>query len=170
MFPVLRGGNDNQVPKESFLGEVQDVVAAAGHLEDLPYVDSDRIYLGGHSTGGTLALLVAECSDRFRAVCSVPSSMSRGTVRSTSRSTRKIPQKLNCGRPAIGSTRSNLRCSYSKALYRPATSCRCARWRAFQKQQCALSRSSGCEPLQHSRARQRGHCQEDCARLGALNT
>jgi dipeptidyl aminopeptidase/acylaminoacyl peptidase len=27
-----------------------------------------RIYLGGHSTGGTLALLVAESSDRFRSV------------------------------------------------------------------------------------------------------
>src|SRR5262249_35519687 len=30
----------------------------------------NRIYLGGHSTGGTLVLLVAECSDRFRAVFS----------------------------------------------------------------------------------------------------
>src|SRR5207247_2351206 len=29
-----------------------------------------RIFLGGHSTGGTLALLVAESSDRFRAVFS----------------------------------------------------------------------------------------------------
>ena len=32
-----------------------------------PYVDPARIYLGGHSTGGTLALLVAECSETFRA-------------------------------------------------------------------------------------------------------
>jgi dienelactone hydrolase len=35
-----------------------------------PSVDSKRIYLGGHSTGGTLVLLVAECTDRFRAVFS----------------------------------------------------------------------------------------------------
>ena len=34
------------------------------------YVDPDQIYLGGHSTGGTLALLVAESTDRFRAIFS----------------------------------------------------------------------------------------------------
>jgi dipeptidyl aminopeptidase/acylaminoacyl peptidase len=70
MFPSLRGGNDNPGVKESFLGEVDDVLAAADFLAKQDYVDPDRIYLGGHSTGGTLALLVAECSDRFRAVFS----------------------------------------------------------------------------------------------------
>lgn len=70
MFPSLRGGNDNPGVKEGFLGEVDDVLAAAKYLEKQPYVDSKRIYLGGHSTGGTLVLLVAECSDRFRAVFS----------------------------------------------------------------------------------------------------
>src|SRR5436305_14755455 len=68
MFPSLRGGNDNPGQKEGFLGEVDDVLAARDFLEKQPYVDPKRIYLGGHSTGGTLALLVAECSDRFRAV------------------------------------------------------------------------------------------------------
>src|SRR5262249_30529789 len=47
-----------------------DVVAAAEFLRKQPFVDPDRLYLGGHSTGGTLALLTAECSDRFRAVFS----------------------------------------------------------------------------------------------------
>ena len=70
MFPSLRGGNDNPGVKESFLGEVDDVLAAADYLGKQPYVDPGRIYLGGHSTGGTLVLLVAECSDRFRAVFS----------------------------------------------------------------------------------------------------
>ena len=41
---------------------------AAKHAAALPYVDPTRIYLGGHSTGGTLALLVAGSSDLFRAV------------------------------------------------------------------------------------------------------
>lgn len=68
MFASLRGGNDNPGIKEGFLGEVDDVVAAATHLRQLPYVDPDRVYLGGHSTGGTLALLVAECPNPFRAV------------------------------------------------------------------------------------------------------
>jgi Fe-S cluster assembly iron-binding protein IscA/alpha/beta superfamily hydrolase len=70
MFPALRGGNDNPGQKEGFLGEVDDVLAAAAFLAKQPSVDPERIYLGGHSTGGTLVLLVAECSDRFRAVFS----------------------------------------------------------------------------------------------------
>lgn len=68
MFPSLRGGNDNPGAREGFLGEVDDVMAAADALAKEPYVDPARIYLGGHSTGGTLALLVAESTDRFRAV------------------------------------------------------------------------------------------------------
>jgi acetyl esterase/lipase len=70
MFPSLRGGNDNPGVKEGFLGEVDDVLAAADFLAKQDYVDPARIYLGGHSTGGTLVLLVAEMSDRFRAVFS----------------------------------------------------------------------------------------------------
>jgi acetyl esterase/lipase len=70
MFPSLRGGNDNPGKKEGFLGEVDDVVAAADFLAKQPHVDPARIYLGGHSTGGTLVLLVAACTDRFRAVFS----------------------------------------------------------------------------------------------------
>ncbi|MGE3808132.1 MAG: alpha/beta hydrolase family protein, partial [Gemmataceae bacterium] len=53
-----------------FLGAVDAVVAAAEFLGTQPYVAPHRIYLGGHSPGGTLTLLTAECSDRFRAVIS----------------------------------------------------------------------------------------------------
>lgn len=70
MFPSLRGGNDNPGVREGFFGEVDDVLAAADFLAKQPYVDPGCIYLGGHSTGGTLVLLVSECSDRFRAVFS----------------------------------------------------------------------------------------------------
>lgn len=70
MFPSLRGGNDNPGMKEGFFGEVDDVLAAADFLAGQPFVDPERIYLGGHSTGGTLVLLVAASSDRFRAVFS----------------------------------------------------------------------------------------------------
>jgi acetyl esterase/lipase len=68
MFPTLRGGNTDTGAKESFFGEVDDVLAAAEHLSRLPYVDPQYVYLGGHSTGGTLALLTAEASTRFRSV------------------------------------------------------------------------------------------------------
>lgn len=59
LFPTLRGGNDNPGQREYFWGEVQDVAAAILEAAQLPYVDPTRIYLGGHSTGATLALLTA---------------------------------------------------------------------------------------------------------------
>lgn len=68
MYPSLRGGNKNPGNQENFYGEVDDVIAAGDYLRTLPYVDPNRIYLGGHSTGGTLALLVAESTDRFRCI------------------------------------------------------------------------------------------------------
>jgi len=68
MFPTLRGGNTDEGKKEFFLGEVDDIHAAANRLAKLPYVDPARIYLAGHSTGGTLALLAAETGGRFAAV------------------------------------------------------------------------------------------------------
>lgn len=70
MYPSLRGGNENPGVKEGFLGEIDDVLAAADYLAKQNFVDPNRIYLGGHSTGGTLALLTAEVSPRFRAVFS----------------------------------------------------------------------------------------------------
>jgi acetyl esterase/lipase len=70
MWPSLRGGNDNPGAKEGFLGEVNDVLAASDYLSRQSYVDPGRIYLGGHSTGGTLALLVAASTDHYRAVFS----------------------------------------------------------------------------------------------------
>jgi acetyl esterase/lipase len=70
MFVSFRGGNDNPGVKEGFFGEVDDLLAAREHLANVPYVDADRIFLGGHSTGGTMALLGSEATDRFRAVFS----------------------------------------------------------------------------------------------------
>lgn len=68
MVPALRGASGNPGRPECFLGEVDDILAAAEHLAQRPDVDPARIYLGGHSTGGTLALLAAASTDRFRAV------------------------------------------------------------------------------------------------------
>jgi alpha/beta superfamily hydrolase len=71
MFPSLRGGNNNPGRREGFLGEVDDILAATDHLATLPYVDSRQIYLGGHSTGGTMVMLVGACSDRYSAIFSL---------------------------------------------------------------------------------------------------
>ena len=70
MFPSLRGGNRNPGVQENFYGEVDDVLAAAEFLAKQENVDPARIYLGGHSTGGTLVMLVAAVPNKFRAVFS----------------------------------------------------------------------------------------------------
>ncbi|MDP2226852.1 MAG: prolyl oligopeptidase family serine peptidase [Moraxellaceae bacterium] len=67
-FPTLRGGNGGRSKKEFFYGEVDDILSAAAQLARLRYVDPERIYLGGHSTGGTLALLTAATRTPFRAI------------------------------------------------------------------------------------------------------
>ena len=71
MFPSQRGGNNNPGRREGFYGEVDDILAATDHLARLPYVERDQIYLGGHSTGGTMVMLVGAYSDRYRAIVSL---------------------------------------------------------------------------------------------------
>lgn len=68
MYPTLRGSAGNPGHQESFYGEVDDVIAAAEYLAKQDFVDPERLYLGGHSTGATLALLVAASTDRFAGV------------------------------------------------------------------------------------------------------
>lgn len=68
MYPSFRGGCGNPGNYETLFGEVDDIASAYEYAASLPYVDPDRIYLGGHSTGGTRALLASEYTDKFRAV------------------------------------------------------------------------------------------------------
>ncbi|MCK6544574.1 peptidylprolyl isomerase [Myxococcota bacterium] len=67
MIPSLRGSHDNPGRFEQLYGEVDDLVAAIEHVRALPYVDPDRVYVGGHSTGATLVLLAAALTDHVRA-------------------------------------------------------------------------------------------------------
>lgn len=46
-----------------FLGEIDDLAAALEHVKARPDVDPDQIYVAGHSTGGTVALLISAMSD-----------------------------------------------------------------------------------------------------------
>jgi hypothetical protein len=70
MYPSFRGANGNPGYFETFFGDIDDILAAAEFAAALPYTDADRIYLGGHSTGGTRVLLASALTDRFRAVFS----------------------------------------------------------------------------------------------------
>ncbi|MCL2409538.1 MAG: prolyl oligopeptidase family serine peptidase [Oscillospiraceae bacterium] len=68
MYPSFRGANGNPGYFETMFGDVDDLLAARDFAAALPYVDPDRIYLGGHSTGATRVLLAAALTDEFRAV------------------------------------------------------------------------------------------------------
>lgn len=67
MTPMVRGENGLPGAYTMFYSEVDDVLAAADTLAAMPGVDSNRIYVCGHSAGGTLALLASMCTHRFRA-------------------------------------------------------------------------------------------------------
>lgn len=71
MIPSFRGENTNPGNYEMFYGEIEDLDAAREYLASLPYINDKRIYLVGHSTGGTRALLASEYTDKFRAIFSL---------------------------------------------------------------------------------------------------
>jgi dienelactone hydrolase len=70
MVPMLRGENGQPGTFSFLYDEVDDVLAAAERLAKIPGVDPSRIFLAGHSAGGTLTLLAIEASQRFRAAAS----------------------------------------------------------------------------------------------------
>jgi dienelactone hydrolase len=70
MIPMLRGENGQAGSYSMFYDEVDDVLAAAEVLAKTPGVDANRIFLAGHSVGGTLTMLSAMTSKRFRAAAS----------------------------------------------------------------------------------------------------
>jgi dienelactone hydrolase len=68
--PMLRGENGMPGEYSMFYGEVDDIVAAGEYMRALPNIDQSRIFLAGHSVGGTLAMLAAQASPIFRASAS----------------------------------------------------------------------------------------------------
>jgi pimeloyl-ACP methyl ester carboxylesterase len=70
MMPLLRGENGQPGSYSMFYDELTDVLAAGEALAALPFVDKERVYVAGHSVGGTLALLAALSGKRFRAAAS----------------------------------------------------------------------------------------------------
>jgi dienelactone hydrolase len=71
MTPVLRAEKGQPGAFTLFHHEVDDVVGAINKLKSLTYVDSKRIYLTGHSAGGTLAALTAMKTGDLRAATSL---------------------------------------------------------------------------------------------------
>jgi dienelactone hydrolase len=70
MIPVLRGEEGQPGNFSMFYDEVDDVISAAEYLRSQPYIDNGRLYLAGHSTGGTLTMLAAMAYPHFAAAAS----------------------------------------------------------------------------------------------------
>ncbi len=67
LMPAVRGENGLPGSFSGFYDETADVLAAAELLDAQPGVDPARVFLAGHSVGGTLTLLAAMSTHRFRA-------------------------------------------------------------------------------------------------------
>ncbi|MCG8550544.1 MAG: prolyl oligopeptidase family serine peptidase, partial [Desulfobacterales bacterium] len=68
MTPMLRGENGNPGNYELLYGEVNDLIAAAEYLSEQSYVDSDHIFLAGHSLGGGSAVLASMLPSKYNTV------------------------------------------------------------------------------------------------------
>lgn len=67
MLPTFRGENGQAGDFSGFYNEAGDAMAAADWLAHHPAVNPDRMFLAGHSNGGTLSMLVSMTTGRFRA-------------------------------------------------------------------------------------------------------
>jgi dipeptidyl aminopeptidase/acylaminoacyl peptidase len=75
MTPILRGENGQPGAFTLFFDEVNDVLAASDVLRKLDYVDSSRVFICGHSSGGTLALLAGMATPLFKGIASFGGSL-----------------------------------------------------------------------------------------------
>lgn len=66
-MPLLRAENGNPGNYESFLGEVDDAIAAGRFVASLPDVDSGNIFVSGHSVGAVLTCLVSMLPSPYKA-------------------------------------------------------------------------------------------------------
>jgi dipeptidyl aminopeptidase/acylaminoacyl peptidase len=70
-MPMLRGENGNPGAYESFLGEVDDAIAAGRFVSMLPNVDGENVFVAGHSVGGVLTCLVAMLPSPYKAAAAL---------------------------------------------------------------------------------------------------
>ena len=72
--PILRAENGQDGNFSMFYDEVDDVIAVTDYVRRLPDIDPERIFLAGHSIGGTMTMLAAMTSPWFRGVASLSGS------------------------------------------------------------------------------------------------
>src|SRR5689334_178315 len=96
---TVRGENGQAGAFSMFFDEVSDVLAVTNHARSQRWADPQRIFVAGHSAGGTLAMLAALASPHYRAADRSParptnSSWPKAGPRSC-RSTRTIRQSTS---------------------------------------------------------------------------
>ena len=80
MTPILRGENGQPGAFTLFFDEVNDVLAASDVLRKLDYVDNSRVFICGHSSGGTLALLAGMATPVFKGIASFGGSLDQAAL------------------------------------------------------------------------------------------
>jgi dipeptidyl aminopeptidase/acylaminoacyl peptidase len=80
MTPILRGENGQPGAFTLFFDEVNDVLAASDVLRKLGYVDNSRVFISGHSSGGTLALLAGMATPVFKGIASFGGSLDQAAL------------------------------------------------------------------------------------------
>lgn len=70
-MPMLRGENGNPGTYESFLGEVDDAIAAGQFVASLPNVDAKNVFVAGHSVGAVLTCLTAMMPSPYKAAAAL---------------------------------------------------------------------------------------------------
>jgi dipeptidyl aminopeptidase/acylaminoacyl peptidase len=115
-MPMLRGENGNPGNYESFLGEVDDAIAAGHFIASLPNVDDRSVFVAGHSVGGVLACLVSMLPSPYRAAASLDGyvdmeSWAAGSPDAHVPYNRNAPEEIRVRNPMafIGSIRCPLR-------------------------------------------------------------
>jgi dipeptidyl aminopeptidase/acylaminoacyl peptidase len=78
-MPTLRAENGNPGIYESFLGEVDDAIAAGRFVSSLPNVDGN-VFVAGHSVGGVLTCLVAMLPSPYKAAAALDAYVDYGEV------------------------------------------------------------------------------------------
>ena len=71
LMPSVRGENGQAGNFSGFYDEVDDVLSAADRLAHLPGVDANRLFIAGHSIGGTLTMLASMSTHKFRAAAPI---------------------------------------------------------------------------------------------------
>ena len=79
-MPMLRGENGNPGTYESFLGEVDDAIAAGRFVSALPNVDGKNVFVAGHSVGGVLTCLTAMLPSPYKAAAALDGYVDMGVV------------------------------------------------------------------------------------------